>query len=123
MSKWDYKCAVCEGDFLMGDKTVVSFGSEDVRTRYPVCRVCHESGKHEVWREKAIAELRAATVSFVSEGNLAEDYRELLSWQKHDERLSDGVCPNGCARMVKIDRCNSECPVCHFGYYCNSGVK
>ena len=31
-----------------------------------------------------------------------------------DDRIKDGVCPNGCARMTQVAAGDFECPVCHF---------
>lgn len=109
----DKICVVCncsEGE--MG-----TFGNDDPKTRYTVCRKCHESGAHKKWAEKAIKDLQESPVVMVSVGNLAEDIKELRVYQKHHSRIQDGVCPNGCARLAEVDSNNSECPICHFSYY------
>lgn len=102
-------CSVCQGGADLG-----SVGDDDPVTRYPVCRECYESGRHERWRLAAIAEIRGSNVGFESRGNLADDLRELRAYRKHDARIEDGVCPNGCALMVWHDERHAECPVCHF---------
>lgn len=99
-------CAICSAE------TEHNFGDDDPKTRYPVCQECHESGRHDRWQHQAILRLRMAQVIFPSEGNLANDFAKLQRWEKHDSRIKDGVCPNGCARLE-----NNECPVCHFTYH------
>lgn len=104
-------CSVCQGCEDLG-----SVGDDDPVTRFPVCRTCHESGRYERWRLAAIAEIRGSNLGFVSNGNLADDLRQVRAYLKHDSRIEDGVCPNGCALMVWDDERHANCPVCHFAF-------
>lgn len=106
-------CVVCAKDFNGDTDQPGTWRDDCAKSGYTVCRGCHEGGAHEKWRAKAIAALRASTVAFPSEGNLAADYRVLVEYQRHDDRIKDGVCPNGCARMTGGGG-QRECPVCHF---------
>lgn len=109
------KCVVCEVEHLRGtDQIGFWMPTDNPETHYPVCLGCVNSERHEQWRAKAISTVRNSGIAFISKGNLADDYRETLSFQKHDDRIKDGVCPNGCARMVQIEGRDFECPVCHF---------
>lgn len=107
-------CPVCNESFEQGDPDLGCFEEEGAGD-YLCCTTCAESGRHERWRAMAIEALQSSGVAFASKGNLAADYRTLVDYQKHSARLADGVCPNGCARLV-----NNNCPVCGFTYQTTS---
>jgi len=108
-------CAVCEQSFPIS--AVGSFGEDAPESRYPVCQECYHSGKHQEWREAAIAELMekcTCHIAFQSNHNLAEDIKTLRDYKRHTARIQDGICPNGCAALIVIDAHNSRCDVCGF---------
>ncbi len=53
-------------------------------------------------------------IAIESSGDPEKDREIIEAFIKHRERMEDGVCPNGCARLVRIDDHTRECPVCHF---------
>lgn len=79
----------------------------------PVCEACYDSGRFEAWVVNGLKEIRESLVGFESSGNLAKDLETLRSYKKHNSRIEDGVCPNGCALMI-IDGNVHTCPSCHF---------
>lgn len=111
------KCSCC------GEDANGTFGDDEPATRYPVCQECMESGKHSEWRARAIAFLNQhRNIGIETKGNLADDYRQILGYVKHSTRIDDGICPNGCARMIALDSHNAKCPVCQFQLYRNTGI-
>lgn len=105
-------CAVCDEPFEEADLNL----SDEGLGSYPCCDTCLTTGRHDRWREQAIAALTGCQIVFVSKGNLADDYRTLCIWQRHSSRLDDGICPNGCARLTETNETSASCPVCGFQY-------
>lgn len=114
-------CVVCG---IMRAAENMGYWCDEGYAPYPVCRFCHETGPHEAWRRVAIEEVKASNLGLmIREGwNLAEHIKEIRAFKKHDSRIEDGICPNGCARMIQDDTHNVHCPVCRFSYYRNVGV-
>lgn len=110
-------CVVCQG---LAEGT---FGGDDEKSRYPVCGKCMETGAHDRWRERTSQIWRESGVAIESSGNYADDVKEILAYLKHNSRIADGVCPNGCALMVRDDDHNAHCPSCSFSYFSNSKLK
>lgn len=106
-------CVVCEASFPPGTDDTGTWRDDCAKSGYTVCRDCHTGGDHEKWRTKAIEALRSSPTAFISLGNLALDYAELCRYQKSDERIEDGICPNGCARMHDAGH-TATCPSCGF---------
>lgn len=110
-------CVCCEvittGHFGQHDKPAVTF--------IPVCENCYfdpinenNETKFSKWLAETIKILQESRVAFKSNGNLAEDRKTLEAFLKHDARIEDGVCPNGCARMNQVEPGHQNCPVCDF---------
>lgn len=111
MNGIEEKCVAC------GELTPGSFGPDEEEQRVPCCQACADSGEVVKWAERAIARLRDSRVGFVSHGNLAKDLAELEAWERHNSREEDGICPNGCARLERLEPGNDyvrKCPSCGF---------
>lgn len=114
-------CAVCgtPSDGLAG------FEGWTKDQEIPCCQACGESDAFRKWVGDTIAFLRAGPIACVSQGNLLKDRRELESAIKSDERLADGICPNGCARMIRYEKGDDHtqtCPVCKFVGWQNTPI-
>lgn len=59
------------------------------------------------------------TRNFVSSGDPEEDARIAQGIELHEERMSRGICPNGCGPMVLADPYNQDCPKCGFHQWSN----
>ena len=106
-------CEVCQ------HPTTNTFGTDDEATRYPVCEDCYRSGRHKKWYNDTLDQWRKSGLAFQTSGNFATDRRTLMDHLKQNARITDGVCPNGCARLVD-DKGVKKCPVCGFEYYQSS---
>ena len=105
---------------------LVGFEDRPPEASLPCCRGCYEGAGFKVWVEASIELLKESPIAFVSSGNLAEDRKTVENYAKHESRIQDGICPNGCAQMVRAeagDDHNAECPVCKFGYYSNVPLR
>lgn len=84
----------------------------------PVCPACYAHGaddsKFAKWWNESVALIEAWPRQAVTSGNLAEDRRRVELDMKQEERIRDGVCPNGCARLERIDSHSVQCPACKF---------
>lgn len=56
---------------------------------------------------------------FVSTGNAEQDAAIASRIRLTNARLEDGVCPNGCALLVKTAPNVRECPACQFSQVSN----
>lgn len=111
------KCVVCDGEYLRGTPDIGHWTDEingKQMTPYPVCAVCHNTGRHHGWRVKAIEELQTSHVAFQTLGNLALDIAELRRFKLSNSRIEDGVCPNGCSLMLHSGKGEKTCPICNF---------
>jgi hypothetical protein len=110
-------CVVCQKAFPDDSPIMGTFGSDaNAETRYPLCMTCHDNGEHDKWREKSIKFIRDSGVACVTQGNLADDLKQIQEYQRSSSRIADGVCPNGCALMLG-DEHDMECPVCKFQFH------
>lgn len=76
-----------------------------------VCDTCKDGGAFDRWLDP----FRRAKVSIQISGHLAKDRKELMDYEKHESRIEDGICPNGCARLnIKDDGSVYECPACGY---------
>ena len=62
-------------------------------------------------------------IAIVSSGDPEKDQRDIENFQRGNDRIEQGLCPNGCGGMVEIDSHNAECPRCHFGLYQAGGLN
>lgn len=56
------------------------------------------------------------SIAMPSSGDPEKDKEELARFIKSSERIEDGVCPNGCALMVRENDHTQSCPVCNFSH-------
>lgn len=118
-------CAVC-GELDKEKLGRVGFDGMPPEAEIVACRECYKDGgddtKFAKWFLKALDSIRSAEVAFISSGNVAKDLRTLEDYRKHDSRIKDGICPNGCAQMVRQypDSAHyAKCPTCNFQHYSN----
>jgi hypothetical protein len=111
MRTLDYtKCIVCDLDASGG---VVGEGVAAI----PCCEACWSAGKFQAWADRGGQRWRESGIAIESSGNFALDLREVDAYLRSDARIADGICPNGCALMVRLypdsDR-HALCPACGF---------
>ncbi len=58
-------------------------------------------------------------IGIVSTGDPEQDAKQLKQAQTYDERLKEGLCPNGCALLEWEAPYNAQCPKCRFMYSTN----
>jgi len=56
-----------------------------------------------------------SNIAILSTGDAEEDKRQLEQAVIHDQRMNQGICPNGCAELVWSDEgYRGNCPKCNF---------
>lgn len=114
-------CSIC-GEISIG---TAGFDHWTEEQRIPCCESCGAAEKFIPWCEMAIKVLDECQIGFESRSNLADDYKEAKRCMLVEERMKDGVCPNGCARMVRYedgDDHTRTCPVCKFVGWQNTQI-
>ncbi len=53
-------------------------------------------------------------IAIESSGDPEKDRAEIALFVKQSNRMEDNICPNGCARMNRVDDHTRECPICKF---------
>lgn len=109
-------CIVCKGPSNGGRFRTPDIDPE--QQDIPCCRACNDSGKLKQWWNDTVQEIRELVQGHAFEksfftGNPLVDVINLRDWKKGYERIKDGVCPNGCARL-RVLRHGVLCPVCQF---------
>lgn len=80
-----------------------------------ICGYCCEFGEKKSNAVDAInAWNNPNDITMLSTGSKEQDTAIMNDYKKHSSLLEDGICPNGCARLVQIQSHASECPVCKF---------
>lgn len=87
--------------------------------RIPCCRECNDSGKFKEWWEKTVEEIKTLMGDTAFEASVftLNPLVDVLMLRRHklqDQRLEDGVCPNGCSLLTDLGGGDWECPLCHF---------
>lgn len=93
--------------------------------RVPACQACGDSETFLRWFEQSLQFLRDCPISCESQGNLALDLAEAKRSLLSAARMDDGICPNGCARMIRYephDNFTRTCPVCGFVGWQNTPI-
>lgn len=49
-------------------------------------------------------------LSIISTGNEEVDQRRLAAAQLHEDRMNEGICPNGCAELEWETQHKGSCP-------------
>lgn len=57
-----------------------------------------------------------SNVGFVSTGDAVKDQEIANQFHKHDRRIAEGMCSNGCGPMNRTDTdgYDAQCPKCYF---------
>lgn len=116
------ECAICGG---RADGTA-GFDEWTDAMRVPACQACGAAEVFIPWFEKALKILRESPIACVSQGNIALDLREVEAALRSESMMQDGICPNGCARMVRFeesDEHTQKCPSCGFIGWQNTPIK
>ncbi len=113
------KCVACP-ELTTGRANFDDSGPDHI-SALPVCPECfgdrilrYGDDKFSKWVDQTVKMFQESNVAFESSGNLAKD-REILEGHLNAEaRIEDGICPNGCARMIQVEPGHQSCPVCKF---------
>lgn len=125
------KCASCGGASDGVDQASLPDGSPDPAQEFsaiPICKACWDSGRYQKWWNAALKEVQECPIIMPScdyTGNLAIDLQIVRANMMHDERIKDGICPNGCGQMnpYKGSNQDGECPSCGFVLHANYAIN
>jgi len=59
------------------------------------------------------------SIGIISTGDADKDFRILKQAQLFNDRLDQGLCPNGCALLDWKTAHTADCPECRFHYSTN----
>ena len=60
-----------------------------------------------------------ASVGIVTTGDPDKDAEIVDEFLIHEKRMIEGICPNGCAELVRDDAHSRHCPQCGFHGWSN----
>lgn len=86
------------------------------------CELCGSGGidaRAKRWALAFLKRWRESGIAIEGSGDFMRDKEQVDNFLKHTSRIDDGVCPNGCAFLVRIDgeATGTRCPSCGFEHY------